>query len=230
MNITRSIITAALAALPGLAAAQGFQGAEVSAALTAFDGSGGVDISNYAAGMQFGIGAGISVELDFGLNNFHFLSGDSHTTTLHGIYELSPGMSAGLFYAQERGDGAKLTSYGIEGTSRFGALDLAGYLGRMEIADLSATAIGIEGTMDIGSAMAVSVGLDRVSGAGEDGTNVSIGGEYRFASGPAVFAEIGRLSDDTDSQNYLSIGARVAIGNGTAFGNRGISDMIGGGF
>lgn len=223
MNITRSIpaaaFTAALMAVPGLGMAQGFEGAEVSASATAND-SGKIDFSDYGAGVQFGIGAGISLELDFGLRSFRGISGDGRVMTLHGIYDISPGMSAGLYYGRERVDGNKATSYGIEGTMDLGTFDLAGYVGHVDRSAGNATAFGLDATMSWGNAFAFSAAVDTVSGD-DDLRNLSLGGEYRFGFGPTVFANIGRLSEGDSSDNYLSIGARVELGNGTTFGNRG---------
>lgn len=225
MITTRTILAAALVATPGIALAQGFEGAQVAASVTALGNSGDVDISNYGGGIQFGIGAGISVELDFGLHDWRAISGQSRSMTLHAIYELTPGISAGLYYGEEHPDSGKVSTYGIEGTSEFGSLDVGGYLGHVEDTVDSATALGVDATMNWGSAFAFSAAVDSYSGM-IDMQNISLGGEYRFASGPAVFADIGQYSVGGASENYVAIGARVELGRGTTFRDRGPSNIL----
>jgi len=222
MTITRSICAAALLAAPGLALAQGFEGAELSAHVAALSNDSKLGVASYAGGIQIGLFAGISAGVDIAAHDWRGISGRSNTYTLHGIYELFPGTSVGAYLGQERSGDTRATTYGIEGATELAGIDLAGHLGRWEADAASGTTLGIEGSFALGQAFALTGGLGAVSGD-EDVTTVSLGGEYRFGGGPVVFAGIAHETADDESDTYLSLGARVELGNGTTFGSRGLS-------
>lgn len=226
MNITHSILTTALMATPGLALAQGFEGAELSASIGTHT-SGGYEFANYDGGIQFGIGAGVSVELDFRLRDWRGYAVRGSTATLHGIYEITPDISAGLYYGRERvtGGSGSAVSYGIEGATRLGSVDLAGYLGQIDDQSFKMNAIGLDATMPVGNSFAVTGGIDSVSGNLEFST-MRIGGEYRFSRGPTAFAAIGRETSGSTTVDFVSIGARIALGDGVTFGNRSLLESL----
>lgn len=223
MKYARSIVAAAVVAIPVAPFAQGFVGAELSAELAAMPENHSLGVTSYGGGLEFGLFSGLSVELDLAANDWRGFRGRSSTMTLHGIYEIMPDTSVGLYWSRERVSDQTANAYGIEGTMSFGALDLAGHLGHYEADSVSGDLFGINATYSFGYAFALTGGLKSVSGA-EDFTVTSLGGEYRFDSGPIVFAGVDHESSDTDSDTYLSIGARIELGQGTTFGSRGISD------
>lgn len=222
MKITRSIIAAAFVALPATVFAQGFEGAEVSARLTALSNDRAIGVANYAGGFEFGLISGISVELDLASHDWRGISGRSNTVTLHSIYELWPETSIGLYVAQERMEGDKAKMYGFEGATSLGGVSVDGHLGRWEAGSLSGSTFGLDASFALGQAFAVTGGLAALGGDA-DLTTISLGGEYRFGVGPVVFAGVGHETEGSGSDTFLSIGARVELGRGTTFGDRSLS-------
>lgn len=223
MKYARSILAAAITAVPMASFAQGFVGAELSAELAAMTEDHALGVTSYGGGLEFGLFSGLSVELDLAANDWRGFRGRSSTMTLHGVYEILPGTSVGLYWSRERLSDQTANAYGIEGAMSFGDLDLAGHLGHYEADTVSGELFGIDAAYSLGHAFALTGGLKSVSGA-EDFTVTSLGGEYRFGNGPIVFAGIDHESSDTDSDTYLSIGARIELGDGVTFGRRGVSD------
>lgn len=227
MTYARSIhaaaLAAALVAVPGLAVGQGFVGAELSAELATLTEDRTFGSTSYGGGVEFSLVYGLSVGVDVSAHDWRGISGRSSAVTLHGIYELSPGTSVGVYWARESLPSDRATTYGLEGALALGDLDLAGHLGHYEADTVSGEFLGLSASYALGQAFALTGGVDAVNGD-MDFTVASLGGEYRFASGPVVFGEVRQMSADDLSDTYLSIGARIELGQGTTFGSRGISD------
>lgn len=227
MNHLRSILAAALVATPLLTPsatlAQGFEGAELSAGFSTLTADRSFGVASYAGGIQFGLFSGISVAVDVAAHDWRGFTGRSNTVTLHGIYEFWQGTSAGAFIGQERLTAGKATTYGIEGTTQFAGVEVAGYLGGYDAEAVSGTMAGLDASYPFGTAFALTGGVSTLTG-NTDFNRVSLGGEYRFAGGPVVFAAVERESSGDLSDTYLTLGAKVELGNGTTFGSRGLSD------
>jgi hypothetical protein len=174
---------------------------------------------------EFGIVPGISVAADFAYHGFRGLDGNSSTLTVHGLYDLSPTATVGLFYGQDRRDGGDSDLYGIEGATTLSGISVDGYLGRYE-GDLGeGTLLGVNGAFAFTDAISATASAGIVN-ADENWKRLSIGGEYQFGNGPTVFAEVGKFDGDVDGENFISIGARIELGQGTTFGPRGITEIL----
>ena len=226
-------VLAALAAA-GAASAQEFKGAELSAEILMFDEGDDAMSNNYQGSLEFGVYGPFGAAAD--LSFYDFENGDGASNfTLHGIYDGFSMGTVGLFYARESVDGDNADLYGIEAGSTYGSFNGEAYLGfgSDEVEDF--VAYGFDGSYDVTNSISVLA-----SGGGVDLENggisrLSVGGEYRFGdTGPALYAEIGRLGVDDGggsegSSTFLGLGARIAIGpnRGTTFESRGALELLG---
>ncbi len=225
MKISSIVFASAFAAVPTLTLAQGFVGAEISGSMLAYSSDTDMGETNYNGGLEFGIVPGISVAADFAYHGFRGLDGNSSTLTVHGLYDLSPTATVGLFYGQDRRDGGDSDLYGIEGATTLSGISVDGYLGRYE-GDLGeGTLLGVNGAFAFTDAISATASAGIVN-ADENWKRLSIGGEYQFGNGPTVFAEVGKFDGDVDGENFISIGARIELGQGTTFGPRGITEIL----
>lgn len=227
------ITLAALAAVPVVAVAQEFRGAELSAEVLGFsEDDGPINQTTYRGSLEGGIGPfGVAADL-----SFYALDGDDvRGLTLHVIYDGLDVATLGAFYARETIDGEAADTIGLEAARSFGALDAQGYVAFSEDDAVDVRLFGLDGRVDLSSSLSLTGQADLLDGDGGAFSRVAVGGEYRLASGPAFYAEVGRLgsSDDDlgDSSNtFFGIGARIAIGprGGTTFDPRGAVETLSG--
>ena len=225
MKISSSVIAAAFAALPSLALAQSFVGAELSGSMMAYSSDTDLGETAYNGGLEFGIVPGLSVAADFAYHGFRGLDGNSSTLTVHGLYDLTPTATVGLFYGQDRRDAGDSDLYGIEGATNLSGIQVEGYLGQFDGDIGQGTLLGVNGAFAFTDAISATASAGIVNGD-ENWKRLSIGGEYQFGNGPTVFAEVGKYDGDVDGENFISIGARIELGQGTTFGPRGITEIL----
>lgn len=225
MKFTQTALFAALVAAPVVAFGQGFEGAELSAGMMAWTEDTNLGAASYSGGLEFGVISGIGIALDISRHNWRGEDGNSTTYTLHGLYDVSPAATAGLFVAQDRRDLGNTDIYGLEGATTVSGISVEGYLGRID-GDLgTGTLLGVNGGFAFSDALSATASAGVVNLA-ESYTSLSLGGEYRFGSGPTVFAEIGRSDLGGDPATSVTLGARIDLGAGTTFGARGITDIL----
>ena len=207
--------------------AQGFEGAQISAETLAFAEDSDFGSTTYSGGLQFGIAGGIGVGADLSYYGFRTLGLDARNATVHGIYTLNPATTAGLFIGQDSQNGVTADIYGIEGQGSFGGTTIEGYLAQIDGDGGSGTLVGVSGSLTLGQALALSGSFGQADLDGQI-NRLALGAEYQLGLGPTLYAELGRISADDDSENYVSIGARLAIGpnNGTTFGSRSLFDIV----
>ncbi len=220
--------------IAGAASAQEFKGAEVAVEVLGYENDDDLTSTSYRAGVEFGIYGGFGAAADLSFQNF----GDDEgvrSFTLHGLYDALDLATVGAFVARDSIDGADATSFGIEAGRSFGSAGVEGFIGIGDDEGADYRFAGVEGTFDITPAVALNGSLAALDADGGGLSRIALGGEYRFGNtGPAVYAEIGRISveDDAgsfgDSSNYVGLGARLAIGpnSGTTFDSRGLSELI----
>ena len=223
------------AAWAGGVTAQEFKGAEVSAELLAFSDGDDIVANNYRGSVEFGIMGTFGVAAD--LSFYDFEDGDGvRNVTLHALYDAFSFGTVGGFYARDSSeDGDPLNIFGVEGGTSFGQAGVEGYLGFGEEEDERFTIFGFDGAYDVTPAISVIASGAAVDIEGGGLSRLSIGGEYRFGdTGPAVYAEVGRVSvgDDAgfgDSTRFIGFGGRIAIGpnQGTTFESRGLTEILG---
>ncbi|NCQ36414.1 hypothetical protein GW813_15360, partial [bacterium] len=211
----------------GAAFAQGFTGAELSGQALAFSETNDIGQTAYRAAAEFGITRGIGVAADLGYYGFPVLGSNETSLGLHGVYGLNNDLALGMFYTRDSLDGGSVDSYGIEGATSVVGAQVEGYFGMIDGLTGGNAMFGVSGSYDITPAISATAGFGAISGDNSR-NRASIGGQYQISGGPAVFAELGRLTEAGDSSGFLSLGASIAIGpqGGTTFGSRSIYDIL----
>lgn len=225
MNILRTALAALLAVPPGLAAAQGFAGAEVSAEILGFAEDPDLGETRYSGGAEFDLFGGLSVEADLAYHGFRGFDSDGRNATLHAIYGFGQATDLGLFYGNDDFDGST-GILGIEGATTVRGFDLDAALGSYDGDAASGGMASIGLSYDFGSFAAT--GFAGTLSGDIEASRVSVGGAYRLGRGPTLFAEVGRIGVEGETDTFVSLGARVAIGpnGGTTFGNRGLFEIV----
>lgn len=210
----------------GAAAAQGFEGAELSAEVLGFTDDFGSGQTAYRGAVEVDAFMGIGLAADLSYQGFRGIGSDNRNLTLHAMYDLGGATAGGFWSRDSLDDDEAITTYGVEGATTFGGAQVEGYAGRID-GDLDdGTMVGVDasfGVMGIG----VTAGLGRIDVNGAEATRLSAGAEYALGLGPTLYGEVGRVSGE-ESETYLSLGARIAIGpnRGTTFGSRGLFDAV----
>lgn len=225
MKFLQSTAILAFVALPGLAGAQGFTGAELSAGVIAYADDTDFGATSYAGGAQFAIIPGLAAGANISRHNLRGEDGNSTSFTLHGLYELGPDFTAGLFIGQDLRDAGDTDFYGAEVAARISGIEVESFFGRYEGQIGEGTMIGLDGDFLLTNEIA-AIGRAALVNGREDMTSVAVGGEYRFYQGPAVYAEIGRSDFDGNGDTFIAVGAKIDLGSGTAFSGRGITDIF----
>jgi len=219
----------------GVATAQEFRGAEVSAEVLSYTDDGDIAQTTYQGSLEFGVFGGFGVAADLSFYNF----GDDdkvHDGTLHLLYDAMALATVGGFYSHESYDDGSTDSFGVEAGRNMGAAGIEGYLGLADDDGSDYRFAGLDATYDVTRNISVLGAAALIDGDEVGSSRLSIGGEYRFGDGPAVYAQVGRINVDYDgapedlSETFIGIGARIAIGpnKGTAFGSRGLSEALSG--
>lgn len=227
MNFTQTAFAVVALCAPTIGMTQGFTGAELSAGILAYSDNSDLGETTYHGGLEFGITPRIGVGADFHYNGFRGLDENSTGFTLHGIYGLNDMATLGLFLGQDRRDDGTTDVLGVEGAADLSGVAVQGYLAQFDGWMGQGTMIGVDGSFAFTDSISAIGSAGVVNFDEADSTSrLSLGGEYRFAGGPAVFAELGRIDDGSGNENFLAIGGRLELGNGTTFGPRGITGII----
>jgi hypothetical protein len=207
------------ACLPALAAAQGFDGAYISAETLGYSSDSDFGQITYSGGAQVSFGPGIAVSGDFTSYGFEALGGDATSGTLHGLYALNPITAVGAFYGFDSYANSDTSFYGAEGQTSFAGATVEAFLGRAEGDIAEGAFYGLSGQLVFGM-FGVSADFARL-----DDTiatdRLSLAGEWHMGLGPTIYAEWGSVSGAID-EDYLAFGVRIGIGpnGGTTFGPR----------
>lgn len=222
------------AAWAGAAAAQEFKGAELSAEILAFTEGDDLTANNYRGSVEFGALSAFGVAAD--LSFYDLEDGDTvRNVTLHVLYDAFQFATMGGFYARDSVDGEGASLLGLEAGRSFGPTGVEGYVALGDADGEGFVTFGFDGAFDITRTISLTASGAAIDIDGGGVSRLSVGGEYRFGeTGPAVYAEIGRLgiSDGTgfgDSTQFVGIGGRIAIGpnQGTTFESRGLYEVLG---
>lgn len=232
------IVAAGLAAilLSGTAQAQEFKGAEISVEALAFTEADDVVSTTYRGSAEMAVYGGFGVAAD--LNFYDFGDSDGiRNLTVHAIYDAFEFATVGAFYAFDSSEGETVSTYGIEGGRSFGSAGVEGYLGLVDAEAEAFRVLGADGTYDVTDSISLTGSAAFLLADEGQASRLSAGGEYRFGgTGPALYAEIGRLSisDEVEdlgaSATFVGVGARIAVGpnRGTTFESRGVYEAIAG--
>lgn len=234
--MSRLVCAVALAgvAWTGAVGAQEFKGAEVSAEILSYTDDGDIAQTTYRGSLEFGVFGGFGVAADLSFYNF----GDDdrlRNGTLHLLYDAMALATVGGFYSHESYDDGSTDSFGLEAGRSMGSAGIEGYLGFADDEGDDYRFAGLDATYDLSRNISVIGAAALIDGEEVGSSRLSIGGEYRFGDGPAVYAQVGRINVDFDSaedssETFVGIGARIAVGpnRGTTFGTRGLSEALAG--
>lgn len=222
--MTRLPLTFLLTLIPGLAAAQAFDGAYVSAEALAYSSDRDIGPLTYSGGAQISFGPSILASADLTFYGFKALDGDASSTTLHSAYWITPDTALGAFLGRDSYGGADGTFYGIEGRTSLAVAAVEGFLGQSDGGVTDGLMYGLSGQFSF-------AGLEMTAGyAGIDGDDatdhLSLTGAWRLGPGPRLYAELGTLSGAVDD-DYITLGIRLGIGQngGTTFGPRSVFEI-----
>ncbi|MBP1804270.1 hypothetical protein [Rubellimicrobium aerolatum] len=222
----RSALAALLALVPGLAAAQGFSGAEISAELLAF--GDGLDLGEkeYRGALEFEVWGGFGAAADLSYHNSSGIGLGGHNATLHGFYDRLGLATVGGYIARDTKDESDIGLYGVEAATELMGGSVQGALGGYGGDDGEGAMLSVAGRYGFGNFAATGF-AGGVSGDVE-GSRLALGGEYQLGMGPTLYAELGRRSEDDDPKTYVAVGARLAIGPkaGTTFDSRSLFEIL----
>ena len=139
----------------GAAAAQDFRGAELSVEALAFNRDDADTFSNYRGGAEFGLG-GFAAAADLSIYSFGDEEDGIRNLTLHGMTDVLPFATVGLFYARDGSDDSDADSFGVEAARSFGGLEAEGYLGVGDQDGAEYRLAGFDGSFGLGSAFALT--------------------------------------------------------------------------
>ncbi|MFQ1700816.1 hypothetical protein ACJ5NV_09490 [Loktanella agnita] len=206
--------------------AQGFSGAEIGIEYSDLTDLEDFSGTNYYGSAEFDIMQGVAVAGDFAIYDFELGDADISNFTLHGIYNLNPTTSLGLFFGQDNVDDSTVDNIGFEAAYNFGYGTAQGYIGQGDDGSDQVTYIGAAGDYGLGSGFSVTAAFDSADLDDATISKFEFGGEYALPAGVKFSAAIGNLSLDDSGvdvdENYFSIGASIGLGpkNGTTFNRR----------
>lgn len=213
------------------AAAQSFKGAELSGEILAFSATDVMD-HGYRGSLEFGVFGSFGVQADLGFYDLE----DRYTArnvTIHVVYDAFDLATLGAFHARESVEDAEAaTLWGLEAGKSLGPIGGEAYVAFGDAEAGSFRTFGFDAAFDLAPALSLTASGAGLDTEGTGASRLSLGGEYRFGErGPAVYAEIGRLSaDGAEPDRFIGLGARIAIGpnRGTTFESRGINEVLAG--
>lgn len=188
--------------------------------------------TTYFGGLEYGINRSFSIAGDVSSYRFEHLGSDATSATLHGIYHLSDSASVGAFFGQDRVEDGNSNTFGLEGGTEFQGGFVEGYFGKTEGDAYDGTFFGADAAYSLQNGFALTGSLGAASLDQGDVNKIAIGGGYTLQAGPELYAEVGRISDDTseasDAETYIGLGARINFGaaRGTTFDQRSVFEIL----
>ena len=231
--MTRQYFAAAFVAAfsTGTAVAQDFKG-DITLGFSAFVDDTRVSALSGTGAFEFGITDRASVQIDAGLYGYNATGIDATNLVLHGIFDVMPQASAGLFLGVERAEGDSTDFYGLEYGQSFGNGGFEIYAGRGDDAGVTGTVIGLEGNFAVSDSFGVGIKLDNADFDGEvDLTRLGVKGSLALGRGTSVYGEVGTLRADMDglsgSEPFVGVGLSINLGQEEAtFGRRGLLNLV----
>lgn len=219
------LAAAVLVAAATGASAQDFKG-DITLGYSAFWDDTSLNTLTGQTSLEFGIGDRASVQVDLGIYGFGFVGVEGGNATLHGIFDVTPVSSVGLFLGVDALAGARDDFVGIEYGQSFGTGSFEVYGARGEDGGVTGTLIGGEALFAVNDMWGVGIKADTADYAGVlDATRIGVKGNYALGGNTSLYAEVGtaRLDDGTTSVSspYVGVGMSFNLGRDKAtFGHR----------
>lgn len=181
---------------------------------------------------ELGFGESASAQLDLRAYGFNWAGVEAGNVVLHGIYDLAPTMSAGVFVGYENFAGDRYDFYGLEFGQSLGTGGFEVYAARGEEGGVSGTVIGAEGSYPVNGMWDIGVKLDNADfGTALDVRRFGVKGSFALGSSTSLFAEVGsaRMSvpGASVSEPFVGVGLNVRLGGGKAtFGQRSLAGLV----
>lgn len=231
--MNRQLLAAAVVAAfsCGAASAQDFKG-DITLGYSAFLDDTDFNTLSGTGAFEFGMGDRASAQLDLGIYGYGFVGLEATNVVLHGIYDVMPQSSVGLFLGLERAAGSTTDFYGLEYGQSFGAGGFEVYAGRGEEAGVRGTVMGVEGSFAVNDAVGIGLKLDNADFNGvADVTRLGVKGTYAVGRGTSLYGEVGTVRADvlglSNSEPFLGVGMSFNLGNDEAtFGRRGLLNLL----
>lgn len=205
--------------------AQDFKG-DITLGYSAFWDDTSLNTLSGQTSLEFGIGDRASVQVDLGLYGFGLVGVEGGNATLHGIFDVTPASSMGLFLGVDALANARDEFVGIEYGQSFGAGSFEVYGARGKEAGVSGTMIGGEALFAVNDIWGVGVKADTADYGGVlDATRIGVKGNYALSQSTSLYAEVGtaRLDNGATSVSspYVGVGMSFNLGRDKAtFGQR----------
>lgn len=231
--MNRQLLAAAVVAAfsSGAAFAQEFKG-DITLGYSAFLDDTDFNTLSGTGAFEFGMGDRASVQLDLGIYGYGFVGLEATNVVLHGIFDVMPQGSAGLFLGMERAAGGTTDFYGLEYGQSFGAGGFEVYAGRGEDGGLRGTVMGVEGNFAVNDAVGIGLKLDNADFGGvADLTRFGVKGTYTVGRGTSIYGEVGTVKAASlglsNSEPFVGVGMSFNLGSDEAtFGRRGLLNLL----
>ncbi len=228
-HIISTAIAVALSA--GMASAQEVKG-DITLGYSAFTAETSANRISAEGSLEFGVSERASVQLDLGLYGFGATNTNGTNLVLHGIFDVNPQGSAGLFLGLDEIDGDSTDFYGLEYGQSFGTGGIEAYVARGKDAGVTGTVIGVEGEFAVTDSFGLGLKLDNADFNGVvDLTRFGVKGIYALGQGSSVYAEVGSVRADafglSGSEGFVGVGLSIGLGGDEAtFGRRGLLNLV----
>lgn len=221
-----SVLAVILTIPGGLASAQAFSGAEISAELLTFTDDIDLGEKEYRGALEFDLFAGIGAAADLSYHDSDGLGLGGRNVTLHGFYSGFGMATVGLFYGRDSIDEGDADLVGLEAAAGFMGADVQGALGSYDSDAGNGNLLSVDARHAFGGFAAT--GFAGAMSGDIEGSRIALGAEYQLGAGPTLYGEVGRRNLDDDGQTYVSLGARLAVGprSGTTFESRSIFEIL----
>ncbi|MDO6592115.1 hypothetical protein DS901_12425 [Loktanella sp. D2R18] len=226
--------TAALTLCTTGAMAQGFTGGSVDLSYSGFanDDDREFDMAKFDAAGQFAITNEISFAGNLTVRNSDALGEAITGLFVHGIYNINPDVSLGLFAGQETTGFYDITTYGGEVAYVSGPVEGQAFIGSSDITGDTITIFGVAGSYGFGNGFSAIGSFERADANDTDvfANVLEIGAEYALENGAAFYASVGNAQFGfmglTEDENFFRIGATFNFGpdGGTTFDRRSFTD------
>lgn len=183
---------------------------------------------------EFGFNSRFGVQGDLGYSRLNAIDDSSIALAGHGLFYVNQQVTLGGFYGVEDVRGESTDYYGFEVGQKSDRFNVQAYVGRAESSGLTGSMMGVEGNFALQGGFGLGGKVQHLDIEGLDATRLGVTGQYGFANGLAVTAEVGTVTSDDlgldGVEPYIGIGARFDLGStrGTTFNRRSILSVAAG--
>jgi hypothetical protein len=231
MKTTLMNTTACLLLCATSASALDFTGGTVGFEYTAFPDISEISETGFSSSVEFAVNPALSFALDVKSSSMDIdgapINYSTSSTFIHAIYGVNEAVNVGAYLGRSSIFYFDSNSFGVEASYDGGAYDVSGYVGIADfpMASSNMTTAGIQGGYEFGNGFGLGASFDLIDLQDEDfqGITSTIGADYSFGNGAAVFIEAGQFKrtngSDSDTEPFVTVGTTFSFGpqGGTSF-------------